>query len=134
MLSESTEMQEDEGAEEAPVPPASAGATPATVGPEQATGPASATPAPVVKAHSPQARIFGSVPKASFLLPDASQQFPGFPAESVAELGLVVSVQVTTPLKGCITLQYPFELKKGQQVRVPKWFALQFQSHLVIKE
>lgn len=122
----------------APDAPLNAGATPATDLPIEAVKgvqPATLPPKPkATVADAARRAAFSTVPDAPFRLPEAEDMFPGYPEDAVAELKRVVPVQVIKDFKGCITLRYEFSCRRGQQFRVAKWFALQHQDKLVIKE
>lgn len=46
----------------------------------------------------------------------------------------IVIAHFTCDMKGCITIKMPYDFKKHEQWRLPRWFAVQFPQKIVIRQ
>ena len=64
---------------------------------------------------------------------DSTPEAPKFDEEKAADMNRLVIAHFLEDMKGCVTLNIPFEFTKHSAWQVPKWFAIQYPNKIVIR-
>jgi hypothetical protein len=113
------------------------GQTPEIANPSQdRTAPPATQPAsmrPVIQPEKPAPKLATLLSDTPVSLPNDISMFKAMPEAQAQEMIRVVPCQVIQDLNGCIGLKHQYRLRQGQQVALPKWFALSHPKAIVIR-